>query len=102
MSRSCDVILDSRVSKVLHVVVMTTEVSSDAILLQQRLQVLHQDLCGTMFGNRPHCTSKSYNNNNSTYFFVDIVPNQCYRSMHYMFYALTLYTPFLLIIIMLI
>ena len=54
VSRTNHIILDPRVVDMLHVVVMTTEVSSHSLLLQQWLQTVHQDLGGAMFSNRPH------------------------------------------------
>ena len=54
MSGPRDVILDPRVIEVLHIVVVPTEVSSDSVLFQHRLQVLHEGISRSVFSYRPH------------------------------------------------
>jgi len=58
MPRSGDIILHPRVGKVLHVVVVAAEVGGHPVLLQQRLQLVHQLTCGAVFRHRPHYSTR--------------------------------------------
>ena len=48
---SSDIVLNTRVSDVLKVVIMATHVSSDVVLLQQRLELLNEGIRWTVFSN---------------------------------------------------
>ena len=49
MTSSSDVILNTRVSDVLKVVIVATHVGSDIVLLQEWLQPSHKSISWTMF-----------------------------------------------------
>ena len=51
VASSCDIVLNTRVSDVLKVVIVATHVCSDVVLLQQWLELSHKGISWTMFSN---------------------------------------------------
>lgn len=52
---SSDKVLHTSVRDVLQVVIVTTHVRSDVVLLQKWFETLHENVCWSMLSNRPHC-----------------------------------------------
>ena len=55
VTSSSDKVLHASVRDVLQVVIVTTHVRSDVVLLQKWLETLHKNVCWSMLSNRPYC-----------------------------------------------